>query len=217
MENFNVRLSKLQEELKAPKNMYNKFGKYSYRNAEGILEAVKPLLVKYGMVLNISDSVEMVGERYYIKATATVHDTESDQIMVSTAYARESLDKKGMDDSQISGTASSYARKYALNGLFLLDDTKDADTDEYHNQTQGNGNKAKNENAAEEQKFNEQAAKEMKEPATEAQKNAILNICNKHKVNLNKLLESNNVTFETMNREQAVWLINAFKKKYGDD
>ena len=217
MENFNVRLSKLQEELKAPKNMYNNFGKYSYRNAEGILEAVKPLLVKYGMVLNVSDSVEMVGERYYIKATATVHDTESDQIMVSTAYARESLDKKGMDDSQISGTASSYARKYALNGLFLLDDTKDADTDEYHNQTQGNRNKAKNENAAEEQKFNEQAAKEMKEPATEAQKNAILNICNKHKVNLNKLLESNNVTFETMNREQAVWFINAFKKKYGDD
>lgn len=217
MENFNVRLSKLQEELKAPKNMYNNFGKYSYRNAEGILEAVKPLLVKYGMVLNVSDSVEMVGERYYIKATATVHDTESDQIMVSTAYARESLDKKGMDDSQISGTASSYARKYALNGLFLLDDTKDADTDEYHNQTQGNGNKEKNENAAEEQKFNEQAAKEMKEPATEAQKNAILNICNKHKVNLNKLMESNNVTFETMNREQAVWLINAFKKKYGDD
>ena len=145
MENFNVRLSKLQEELKAPKNMYNNFGKYSYRNAEGILEAVKPLLIQYGMVLNISDSVEMVGERYYIKATATVHDTESDQIMVSTAYARESLDKKGMDDSQISGTASSYARKYALNGLFLLDDTKDADTDEYHNQTQGNGNKAKNE------------------------------------------------------------------------
>lgn len=206
MENFNVRLSKLQEELKAPKNMYNNFGKYSYRNAEGILEAVKPLLIQYGMVLNISDSVEMVGERYYIKATATVHDTESDQIMVSTAYARESLDKKGMDDSQISGTASSYARKYALNGLFLLDDTKDIDEIQKPEDT-----------AEDEKKFNEQAAKEMKEPATEAQKNAILNICNKHKVNLNKLMESNNVTFETMNREQAVWLINAFKKKYGDD
>lgn len=206
MENFNVRLSKLQEELKAPKNMYNNFGKYSYRNAEGILEAVKPLLVKYGMVLNVSDSVEMVGERYYIKATATVHDTESNQIMVSTAYARESLDKKGMDDSQISGTASSYARKYALNGLFLLDDTKDIDEIQKPEDT-----------AEDEKKFNEQAAKEMKEPATEAQKNAILNICNKHKVNLNKLLESNNVTFETMNKEQAVWLINAFKKKYGDD
>lgn len=206
MENFNVRLSKLQEELKAPKNMYNNFGKYSYRNAEGILEAVKPLLVKYGMVLNVSDSLEMVGERYYIKATATVHDTESDQTMVSTAYARESLDKKGMDDSQISGTASSYARKYALNGLFLLDDTKDIDEIQKPEDT-----------AEDEKKFNEQAAKEMKEPATEAQKNAILNICNKHKVNLNKLMESNNVTFETMNREQAVWLINAFKKKYGDD
>lgn len=206
MENFNVRLSKLQEELKAPKNMYNNFGKYSYRNAEGILEAVKPLLIQYGMVLNISDSVEMVGERYYIKATATVHDTESDQTMVSTAYARESLDKKGMDDSQISGTASSYARKYALNGLFLLDDTKDIDEIQKPEDT-----------AEDEKKFNEQAAKEMKEPATEAQKNAILNICNKHKVNLNKLMESNNVTFETMNREQAVWLINAFKKKYGDD
>ena len=134
MKNFRLRLSALQEELKAPKNLYNSFGKYKYRNAEGILEAVKPLLIKHNLLLFISDDVIMVGDRYYIKAQATVCDTDSDESVTVSAMARESLDKKGMDDSQITGTASSYARKYALNGLFLLDDTKDADTDEYHNQ-----------------------------------------------------------------------------------
>ncbi len=217
MDNFYKRLAQLQEELKAPKNMYNNFGKYSYRNAEGILEAVKPLLVKYGMVLNVSDSVEMIGERYYIKATATVHDTESDQIMVSTAYARESLDKKGMDDSQISGTASSYARKYALNGLFLLDDTKDADTDEYHNQTTRSKGRDKQEaNPAEEQAFNEAANKELNELATEPQKKAIYAICTKHNVKYADLLALNSITEQTMTKRQATDLINSLKKKFGD-
>lgn len=128
------KLSALQSELKAPKGQYNSFGKYKYRSCEDILESVKPLLKKYNAVLTISDTLEVIGERYYIKATATLQDVETDGIIENTAYARESAEKKGMDDSQVTGTASSYARKYALNGLFLIDDTKDADTDEYRNQ-----------------------------------------------------------------------------------
>ncbi len=135
MDSFKKRLMELQHELKAPKNLYNNFGKYKYRNAEGILEAVKPMLKKYNMTMIISDEIVQIGERYYIKAVVTLFDVESDDYMSAEALARESLDKKGMDDSQITGTASSYARKYALNGLFLLDDTKDADSDEYHEQT----------------------------------------------------------------------------------
>ena len=118
-------------ELKAPKNLYNSFGKYKYRNAEGICEAVKPFLKKYNVVLTLQDDVICIGERIYIKATAKLSDCESSEYFTAEALARESAEKKGMDDSQITGTASSYARKYALNGLFLLDDTKDADTDEF--------------------------------------------------------------------------------------
>lgn len=123
------KLIKIQSELKAPKGQYNSFGKYKYRSAEDILEAVKPLCVKHGVLLTLTDNIELIGERYYIKATARVTD-ETKSVEV-TAFAREDLDKKGMDGSQITGTASSYARKYALNGLFCIDDTKDADTDEY--------------------------------------------------------------------------------------
>lgn len=119
-------LTKIQNELKAPKSQFNKFGNYSYRNAEDILEAVKPLLLKYGASLTLTDKPVEVADRLYIKATAHYKDCDSEKIVES--YARESLTKKGMDDSQISGSASSYARKYALNGLFLIDDTKDADS-----------------------------------------------------------------------------------------
>lgn len=126
------KLQKIQSELKAPKGQYNSFGKYKYRSCEDIMEAVKPLLKKVGCVLTVSDTLENIGERYYIKATATLTDIESEGGEISnTAYAREEETKKGMDASQITGTASSYARKYALNGLFCIDDTKDADTDEY--------------------------------------------------------------------------------------
>lgn len=128
------KLSLIQQTMKAPKNLYNSSGKYHYRNAESILEAFKPFEKEHNVFLTISDSVEQIGERIYIKATAKLHDCESDRTIETTAYARESYEKKGMDDSQITGTASSYARKYALNGLFLLDDTKDADTDEYKDQ-----------------------------------------------------------------------------------
>lgn len=127
---FLTRISSAQGELKAPKNQYNSFGKYSYRSCEDILEAAKPVCAKYGLLLTVSDEVVQTGDRYYIKATACLYDAQggSGEVISATAFAREALDKKGMDDSQITGTASSYARKYALNGLFCIDDTKDADT-----------------------------------------------------------------------------------------
>lgn len=134
-------LIEIQKELKAPKGNYNSFGKYRYRSAEDILESVKPLCHKNGCLLTLSDNVELIGERFYIKATAKItNGTESVEV---TAYAREEETKKGMDGSQITGTASSYARKYALNGLFCIDDTKDADTDEFHKQTEESKRKVK--------------------------------------------------------------------------
>lgn len=130
------KLVEIQAELKAPKSQRNTFGKYNYRSAEDILEAVKPLLKKYDAKIILSDKPILVGDWHYIEATAKF--TCGDEVEVVTAYAREPLNKKGMDESQITGTASSYARKYALNGLLLIDDTKDADTDEYKKQTSQN-------------------------------------------------------------------------------
>ena len=126
------KLMKVQDELKAPKGKYNNFGKFSYRSCEDILEAVKPLLKKYNLLLTLSDDIIEMGGRVYVRATASIQDEE--EMRVITAYARESEKKSGFDESQLTGTASSYARKYALNGLFLIDDTKDADTDEYQDQ-----------------------------------------------------------------------------------
>lgn len=125
------KLLNIQRDLKAPKSQYNSFGKYNYRNCEDILEAVKPLCAREKACLTISDEVVQRGDRYYIQATATLHDAETGVIIaLVTAYAREEAEKKGMDGSQVTGAASSYARKYALNGLFDIDDTKDADSDE---------------------------------------------------------------------------------------
>ena len=126
------KLLKIQNELKAPKGQFNDFGKYKYRSAEDILEAVKPICKDNQIVLTLSDDVLFVGDRYYIKATATLVDVESGESTEVTAFAREEDTKKGMDASQITGSCSSYARKYALNGLFCIDDTKDADTNEQH-------------------------------------------------------------------------------------
>lgn len=134
-------LTQIQNELKAPKNQYNKFGGYKYRNCEDILEAVKPLLLKYNCNLFIYDDAIQIGDRYYIKATAQFYN-DSNNTSVS-ALAREPLNKKGMDESQITGATSSYARKYALNGLFLIDDTKDSDTEEHKQQTQNKSDETK--------------------------------------------------------------------------
>ena len=134
--NIHEKLAAIQSEMKAPKNLYNSFGKYSYRNAEGICEAFKPYGKKYGLSLVLSDEVMEIGGRVYVMATATLYDTESSDSIGVSAFAREAETKKGMDDAQVTGATSSYARKYALNGLFLLDDTKDPDTDEYRQQVE---------------------------------------------------------------------------------
>ncbi|MFL6614135.1 MAG: ERF family protein, partial [Pantoea agglomerans] len=127
---FYVRLAEIQRTLNAPKGQYNSFGKYHYRSCEDILEGVKPLL--NGLFLSITDEIVLIGERYYVKATASITDGETTHS--ASAMAREAVDKKGMDDAQITGATSSYARKYCLNGLFGIDDSKDADTDEHKNQ-----------------------------------------------------------------------------------
>lgn len=117
-------LSEIQQKLKVPKSQFNKFANFNYRSLEDIQEAIKPLL--NGAVLTLEDEIVMIGDRYYVKATAKI--TLNDENIITTAYAREAETKKGMDDSQITGSASSYARKYALNGLFAIDDSRDADT-----------------------------------------------------------------------------------------
>ena len=133
-------LMAVQAELKAPKGQYNSFGKYDYRSAEDVIEAVKPLLKDNGLFLNMSDDVLQIGDRYYIKATVKVVDVVTGESVQTSALAREAAQKKGMDESQVTGTASSYARKYALSGLLAIDDNRDADTDEYARQTRGSVN-----------------------------------------------------------------------------
>lgn len=125
-----MKLSIIQAEIKAPKGQMNKFGNYKYRSCEDIVEAAKPVLQKHGFYLTLSDEIICIGTRFYVKATVSIFDgTES---YTATAYAREEESKKGMDGAQITGAASSYARKYALNGLFAIDDTKDADATNTH-------------------------------------------------------------------------------------
>ncbi|WP_167957939.1 ERF family protein [Anaerosporobacter faecicola] len=126
--NIYEKLLKIQVELKAPKNQYNSFGKYNYRSCEDILEGVKPLLKEVNAVLTVNDTIEYIDGRHYVKATATIIDCETSDKIENTAYAREEESKKGMDSSQVTGATSSYARKYALNGLFCIDDVKDADS-----------------------------------------------------------------------------------------
>lgn len=125
--NLNEKLLYVQSKLNAPKSQYNSFGKYHYRNCEDIQEAVKPLLQEVGATLVIGDELIQIADRFYIKATAKFMDCKSEHMVTNTAFAREEAEKKGMDASQVTGSASSYARKYALNGLFCIDDVKDAD------------------------------------------------------------------------------------------
>lgn len=135
-------LCKIQSELRAPKGQYNTFGKFQYRSCEDILEAVKPLLRSHNCTLNLRDEIAQIGDRYYVKATATLTNGDG-ATEISTAFAREEEKKAGMDGAQITGSASSYARKYALNGLFCIDDTKDADTDEQRTEREARAPKQK--------------------------------------------------------------------------
>ncbi len=200
--NIQEKLLYIQAKVKAPKNLYNSFGKYSYRNAEGILEAVKPFLDEMKCTLTISDEIVAVGDRIYVKANATLWDTEKIDVIAVSAYAREAETKKGMDDSQVTGTASSYARKYALNGLFLLDDTKDPDTDEYAKQT---GAEKKPEKTAEKNPLIEYAS----EPAIKTIKIMV----DKAGLTLDKVLKK---PLEELTADEATKMIIALKKKLGE-
>ena len=131
--NVYFKLMKVQSKLKAPKGQYNSFGKYSYRSCEDILEALKPLLAEVEAIVNVSDEVKLIGDRFYVEATAMFLDCETGDSIVAKAYAREDESKKGMDLAQVTGSVSSYARKYALNGLFAIDDNKDSDATNTHN------------------------------------------------------------------------------------
>ena len=130
--NVYEKLMTVQTKLRAPKGQYNSFGKYSYRSCEDILEALKPLLAEVGAIVNISDEVKLIGDRFYVEATAMFLDCETGDSIVAKAYAREDESKKGMDLAQVTGSVSSYARKYALNGLFAIDDNKDSDATNTH-------------------------------------------------------------------------------------
>lgn len=132
MSDFYKKLIKVQSTLNAPKGQFNSFGKYNYRSCEDIMGALKPLLAAEGLFQFISDSVEVIGDRHYLKATVTV--TDGEMSVSNSAFAREDEQKKGMDGSQVTGASSSYARKYALNGMWNIDDSKDADTNEFREQ-----------------------------------------------------------------------------------
>lgn len=204
---FVEKLIAVQTNLKAPKGQYNSFGKYKYRSAEDILNAVKPLNAEQGLLLTLSDESLLIGDWHYIKATATITDGETQKSY--TAYAREPFTKKGMDDSQITGTASSYARKYALNGLYLIDDTKDADTDEYKKQE--NNVKKINKKQLEqlEKNFNEIAElKKMSVKSVEANFLTFIQFNGKtdelDTENHHKLIESTNQTIRKLKSKLAV-------------
>lgn len=196
-------LSEIQAELKAPKNQHNKFGNYNYRSAEDILEAVKPLLKKNNATLTISDEIVLVGTRFYVRATCRF--TEGEKSVEVSAMAREPETKKGMDESQITGTASSYARKYALNGLFLIDDTKDADTDEHHQQTRATPPPPQN-----------QPQVQQAQPSTNEQRMEIIRLVSETHSDMNRLLACYRVqSLEQMNTAAANHCINTLRGKLG--
>lgn len=193
--------------------MYNSFGKYNYRNAEGICEAVKPYLMEFKCALTLSDDVEVKGDRYYIVAKATLFDYESGESHSVEARARESAEKKGMDDSQVSGATSSYARKYALNGMFLLDDTKDADTDEYHRTVNRTKDKA---SAAESPKVSPEVIAKSEDDAkgfcSEAQVGLIEKLVKEKGINRDEYLKMlGKKSFAELTKAQAISIINKMK------
>ena len=182
MENEKLeKLITIQQKLNAPKDKVNKFGGYNYRSCESILEAVKPLLKEAGFALIINDEIVMLGNRFYVKAEAKLLTKNGELVAMSSAYAREEDEKKGMDAAQVTGSTSSYARKYALNGLFAIDDNKDADTDEYH-ETQNAAQKKPAPKPAPQQKPKADPSPQPKQPAhplelTEEEENNYTELC----------------------------------------
>lgn len=193
------KLMNIQVELKAPKNQYNSFGKYKYRNIEDIQEALKPLLNKYCVALTLSDEIVEVGGRVYVKATARLIDCISDEVIETTAYARESSDKKGMDDAQITGATSSYARKYCVSGLMLLDDTQDVDSEEYQ---QAQKKETKKATAP---KKEEKAAEQVPNPTPEQVPSRALlrKFCQDFNVNPNIIVQVCNLRQDSTEQEWA--------------
>ena len=205
------KLINIQTELKAPKNQFNKFGNYRYRSCEDILEAVKPLLSKYGCWLTVNDDIIEIGGRVYVKASAKIHDVESGEEVINTAYARETESKKGMDESQITGAASSYARKYALNGLFLIDDTRDADATNTHGKTEKDvENEQKNRELA-----NNQQTLPIDDVKTKIINNAVGDVMTSEQ--LEKTLKHYKVkSISELNQVQAIEIINRIKELKGE-
>ena len=190
------KLMRIQAKLKAPKGQRNTFGNYKYRSCEDILEAVKPLLTEEGCTLTLSDEIELIGDRYYIKATATLK-SDKEEIQVS-AYAREEQAKKGMDSAQVTGATSSYARKYALNGLFCIDDNKDPDTDEYTKQK-----KKAQESAKAEEKITAEMEKNAIELASDREVKTFMDMCEKLGVDFKQIGKQAGATsLKAMTKEQ---------------
>lgn len=205
------KLTKIQYELKAPKKQYNSFGKYNYRSCEDILDALKPLLNKYNASVIIADDILQIGTRFYVKATATFIDNETGQQKSATAFAREPETKKGMDESQITGTASSYARKYCLNGLFLIDDTKDADTDENRNEREGRQQKQPKQQKSQKPQEKEFDPNEVSEK--QAKLNAVRSLCKQGKIseqaiiNVFRQKKPNLKSIEELAENQLLWIL----------
>lgn len=190
------KLIKMQSELKAPKSNYNGFGKFRYRSCEDILEAVKPLLAREKCMLTMTDEVVAITDKVYIKATATIIDLDNKVHCSTSAYARESENKKGMDESQMTGTASSYARKYALNGLFLIDDTKDADTNEFQQTKQKAEQKSKKKTETGKEEWRVKVLKLAKEKGITA-----IDLAKKYKLNNSTSAERFKEIYEELKKE----------------
>lgn len=210
------KLLSVQYELKAPKSQYNSFGKYSYRSCEDILEALKPILLKNKATITISDDVIFVEGRHYIKSTVKFIDVETDEIIENTALAREEENKKGQDASQVSGSTSSYARKYALNGLFAIDDNKDSDFTNTHgkeNATFGNTPQGSTKGNNFSQRSNQQNNKNL----TEAQMNRLKAISKAAGYSIDKLTsmikQKYNKNPEELTRDEYEHICNALEKK----
>lgn len=193
------KLQKIQSQLKCAKTQLNKFGGYNYRSCEDILEAVKPLLDEYGCALTINDEIVMIGDRFYVKATARLHDSKTGgEIAVVSAFAREEESKKGQDSAQVTGATSSYARKYALNGLFCIDDNKDPDTDEYTKQK-----KKAQESAKAEEKITAEMEKNAIELASDREVKTFMDMCEKLGVDFKQIGKQAGATsLKAMTKEQ---------------
>lgn len=192
------KLIKIQSELKAPKGNYNSFGKFHYRSCEDILEAVKPLLAREKCMLTMTDEVVAITDKVYIKATVTIIDLDNKVHCSTSAYARESENKKGMDESQMTGTASSYARKYALNGLFLIDDTKDADADEFQQTKQKAEQKSKKKTETGKEEWRVKVLELAKEKGITA-----IDLAKKYKLNNSTSAERFKEIYEALGKEDS--------------